>query len=352
MANVTRVHAFGLDRKDFEESCRVAGVSPIHAGPFMRFIYKGTHPQRIPPSLKSWADRSLDFSLPEIDRLEKSAYDSSVKFLLKFADGERVEAVLMPESNRVTICLSTQVGCAQACSFCHTGRLGLTRNMTAGEIVAQLQLAQQWIDQNPLWLQNLRLPPKTRVSNIVFMGMGEPLDNVESVIKAIRIVTDQYTFELAAKRVSVSTAGHLDGLRVLVNQLPKVSLALSLHNAFDQQRSKIMPINKRWPLREVLDFLRGLDWKGRCVMIQYTLIANVNDSSAHAQELMNCLKTLPVKINIIPLNPFLSSRLRGPDQEALYKFRDILHQGGYRVMVRYSKGQDIAAACGQLALVQ
>jgi 23S rRNA (adenine2503-C2)-methyltransferase len=325
----------------------------VHARTLFRRAYKGL-------SETPWAEPSLPRTLaaelaetyeaegPRLVEAERSGYDRSVKFLVELKDGLKVETVLMPEKQRITLCLSSQVGCAQGCVFCHTGRMGLVRNLTAGEIVGQVVAANRWILANPEWLAETRLPATQRISNLVFMGMGEPLDNVDGVIEALHILTDPLGLALGLARISVSTAGHLDGLEALFAAIPKVRVALSVHCTDDSKRSRIMPINRRWPLAQVIERLKTLTRDGAPVMLQYTMIDGVNDSLEEAHRLAALADGLNAKVNLIPLNNVSASRLRAPTPEKIQAFRDVLHQAGLRVMVRYSKGQDIAAACGQL----
>ena len=353
MQNVNRSF-FGLTRAEVEEDCRAAGVSPMHALDLFRSAYKeyNVSPWLRPGLPKLYRERCLrQFQGPgvEIATQQMSQYDGSVKFAIKLGDGKLIEAVLMPESKRVTLCISSQVGCAQACIFCHTGRMGLVRNLEASEIIGQVWLVNRWILENPEWLKASRLPNSQKITNLVFMGMGEPLDNPDEVAKAISVFTDAYGMNIAKRRISVSTAGHIDGLNRLLESHPDVRLAVSVHSAFDGERSKIMPINRRWPISELFAKLRSVEsFQENGVLLQYTLIAGVNDSTDHAEKLIELTKGMNVKVNIIPLNPVGPSRLKGPDADRLAAFRDQIFNSGLRVMVRYSKGQDIAAACGQL----
>lgn len=345
---------FGLTRAEIERDCLSVGVSSVHATDLFRSAYKdlSSEPWSRPGLPKHYQERcSNQFQSigEQIATQQLSQYDGSVKFLIKLQDQKLIESVLMPESKRVTLCISSQVGCAQGCIFCHTGRMGLLRNLDASEIVAQVWLVNRWIRENPQWLESNRLPSKQKITNIVFMGMGEPLDNPDHVAKAITVLTDPYGMNLAKRRISVSTAGHLEGLDRLIELHPDVRLAVSVHSPIDAERSKIMPINKRWSLSRLFERLRSVESFSRNgILLQYTLIEGVNDSQFHAEKLVEMVKGMNVKINIIPLNPVRPSRLKGPDAERLAAFRDYLFQAGLRVMVRYSKGQDIAAACGQL----
>jgi 23S rRNA (adenine2503-C2)-methyltransferase len=345
-------------RGDLIALCHRLEISEIHSQDLFRERYKNRSPmpwQRtgLPQRLKDFLAQTCDASSQPVnlDSGRESAYDRSVKFKTGLADGTFVETVLMPEKKRLTLCISTQVGCAQGCVFCHTGRMGLKRNLTTAEIIGQVVGVGDWIRNHPLWLKELGLPPEQGVSNIVFMGMGEPLDNVDNLAKAVEILTDPYGLALGMRHISISTAGHLDGLKVLLARLTGVRLALSVHSTDPRKRAKIMPIEKRWPLEEVVDFLvQVLPQRGGTVMLQYTLIDGVNDSHEEALALSSMAKRLEAKVNIIPLNPIAVNRLKSPTAQGLQKFRDVLHHEGVRVMVRYSKGQDIAAACGQLVI--
>lgn len=345
----------GLSRRRLEELCHDLRLPKVHAATLYRQLFKrGSQvpwlaaelPQKLIQHLQQDA---FAISPPLIAQSQESAYDGSVKFVFQFSDGQQIESVLMPEKKRLTACLSTQVGCRQACVFCHTGRMGLKRNLTAAEIVGQVFALEQWLRQNPTWLTRQALPKQQRVSNIVFMGMGEPLDNVDQVINAIEVMNDPLGFNLPLRKISVSTAGHLDGLVEITKQLPQVRLALSLHAPNDVERSKLLPINRRWPLGLLMEFFRSrAPHIKHHLLVQYTVIKGVNDSSRHAAEIGELLRGIPAKINLIPLNPVGPSRLQSPDAEALQAFRGHLQEQGFRVLVRYSKGQDIAAACGQL----
>ena len=351
----------GMSRQDFEWVCSSLGAPLVHARPLMRSLFKEfcSEPWLTPgiPKVLARHVEAVSSRTEEVCRpteVHVSHYDLSVKFLMTLADGRQVETVLMPESRRITLCVSSQVGCAQACTFCHTGRMGLLRQLTAAEIVGQWWTAMRWMADHEDWREKVARATQLDVrslaiSNVVFMGMGEPLDNVPSVTKAIEVLTDPWGPALALRRISVSTAGHLEGLEDLLARIPDARIALSVHSPDDRERSKIMPVNRRWPLSKVLDRLRELHQeKEHAVMLQYTLIRGVNDSVDHAKRLAELTQGLKVKVNLIPLNAVGPSRFQGPSPEQLEAFRDVLHQAGLRVMVRYSKGQDIAAGCGQL----
>ncbi len=358
---------YSQTRDQLASLCGALGVPSVHALDLYREAYKGLNHQPwsrlgLPKVLKAYCQENF-LETPKV-RLSTgilSGYDGSVKFraflpsILETAQDSQkelvVETVLMPEKKRITLCVSTQVGCAQGCVFCHTGRMGLIRNLLAAEIVGQILAAKQWIRDHPEWLQQVGLKSDQTISNIVFMGMGEPLDNVDELITSIDIMTDPYGLALGLRHLSVSTAGHLDGLKILLSRVKGVRLALSVHSPDEVKRGKIMPIQKRWPLTDVVNYLEEeLPSNGGSVMLQYTLIAGVNDSLQEAQDLVLIAKRLQAKVNIIPLNTVAVNRLKSPTQIQVQTFRDVLHKEGVRVMVRYSKGQDIAAACGQLVV--
>lgn len=349
---------WGLTLSEAEDLCMKSSASIVHARDLFRGAYKeGMIAPWMRPGIPKNLSRQFEqeFQPTSLNLISEhqSRYDGSVKFVVALFDGAMVEMVLMPESKRVTLCVSSQVGCAQACIFCHTGRMGLSRNLDAAEIVGQVWTANEWIKKNPEWLRLNKLPDIQRITNIVFMGMGEPLDNVDAVAKAITILTDPFGMNMAKRKISVSTAGHLEGLERMIQIHPDVRLAISVHSAFDSERSKIMPINKRWPLSQVIEALKNLPTqKENGLLLQYTLISGVNDSTEHAQALVKLVDGMNVKVNIIPLNPVGPSRLKSPDIERLEAFRDEIYRAGLRVMVRYSKGQDIGGACGQLVVSQ
>lgn len=268
-----------------------------------------------------------------------------MKFLMQLADGKLVESVLIPERLRLTLCVSTQVGCAQGCRFCQTGRMGLARNLTTSEIVGQLIAVEQWCKSNG------DLAPffKGKVTNIVYMGMGEPLDNLDHVIESTRIFCDPKAFFLSHNKVTVSTVGLLPQLNQILEQTP-VCVALSLHSPFDEERSKLMPVNLRHPISDVIAVLREQLKQGlrQSFMIQYTMLRGVNDSSKHAQALIGLLKDMNVKINLIPLNEHVGTSYRRPDLKYIYEFQQMLKEAGMVATIRLSKGRDIQAACGQL----
>ena len=258
--------------------------------------------------------------------------DLSEKFLFELADGERIETVLMWEGKRVTVCLSTQVGCPLGCTFCATGQMGFKRNLTAGEIVDQIVALGEH-----------------RITHAVLMGMGEPLLNFDDTLRAIRIMNDEMGLSFSAKRITISTAGIPSVIRKLAEQRLKLKLAISLNAATDAKRNQIMPINKKHPLRELLAAVKHFTKNAkRSVTFEYVLMNGVNDSEKDALALSKLVQGVPCKINLIPYNPVQDLPYRRPSEETTLAFRDYLYPRCPAVTLRISKGEDIFAACGQL----
>lgn len=279
-----------------------------------------------------WTTRAL-----EVTSVERSA-DGTIKAALAAHDGAVVEAVLIPEEDRTTLCVSTQVGCPLACSFCATGTLGLTRNLSAAEIVDQVcRMAEL-------------LPAGRRISNVVYMGMGEPLLNLAAVVESVRTLIHPRGFAFAPRRVTVSTAGVVPRIPDLLARVP-VNLAVSLHAATDAVRDELVPLNRRFPLGVLLETLRGLPGlsRRRPVFFEYTLLAGVNDDVEDARRLVRLLRGIPSKVNVIPMNPHPGAPYAAPGPEAVDRFLGALARGGLTTTLRRSRGADIDAACGQLA---
>jgi 23S rRNA (adenine2503-C2)-methyltransferase len=344
----------GISRSELEEYLVSNRFARVHAKALYRSAFRELdlipwQKDGLPSLFRTKFATDFEINPPRIKSEVASLYDHSIKFVMQAPDGLEFETVLMPEKNRITLCVSSQIGCRQACSFCHTGKMGLKRNLTSGEIVGQLYRANQWLKEHPDWFISTGLHSKQRVSNIVFMGMGEPLDNVDEVVRSVEIMTDPYGFGLARRKMTISTAGHLDGLDKLLQKLPTIGLAVSLHAVEDRLRSQLMPINRRWSISDLLASMDRYSQKsGRSVLVQYTVIDGINDSLEHGQRLVELLRSRKVKVNLIPFNYVAPTRFHQPDPERLRRLKDYLHEQGIRVMVRYSKGQDIAAACGQL----
>ena len=279
------------------------------------------------------------------------------KYLLKLADGEDIETVLMRFTGRVTACLSSQVGCAMGCVFCATGQMGYTRNLTAAEIVAQtvhIARALRRLSPNSKLPARDVSPPQPRLRNIVLMGMGEPLQNYEAVMRAVDILRDSNGLAIAGGRITLSTVGVVPGIRRLAQEKRPVHLAVSLHAATQAERAALVPAAKRWPLAELMAACREYsDATGRRIFYEWTLIEGKNDSPAHARTVGELLGNLPAQVNLIPLNPTNGYAGAPTATEAARVFQHILSsEFKIRSTVRQRRGIDIAAGCGQLAVAE
>lgn len=282
--------------------------------------------------------KHFDFFLPQISSVMESE-DGTVKFLLKLKDGPEIETVLIPFHKRFTVCLSTQVGCGMNCSFCYTGTQGLKRNLSSDEIVGQYIVARNWLFTKQL----SSLSP-----SIVFMGQGEPLHNVDEVIQAIKILNDPLLLGIGHRQMTLSTVGYLPGLK-RIKEFPKINFALSLHSPFDNERTKLIPVNGRFPLNQVLEELDTVELLPRqFITYEYLLIKNFNMSDGHVEELHKILSTRKAILNLIPFNPYPGSQWERPAADEVEIFKEKLVAKKLRVMVRTTKGLDILAACGQL----
>lgn len=291
----------------------------------------------LPAELRSVLAADFELSSLEVVMTQRST-DGTAKLLLRAMDGAQIEAVLIPEERRQTLCISTQVGCPLTCSFCATGALGFTRNLRASEIVDQVLLARK------------QLAPDEILSNLVFMGMGEPLLNLPAVSEAIRLFTDPKGFGMAPRRITVSTVGVLPQIAPLLEVAP-IHLAVSLHATTDEVRDVLVPLNKRYPIAALLETLREEPRinRRRPVFFEYTLMEGVNDSVEDARRLPKLIEGIASKVNVIPMNPHPDAPYKPPPPEVVDRFTATLHEAGIRVTLRRDRGRDIDAACGQLA---
>ncbi len=285
--------------------------------------------------------RMSSFDEPLIERSE----DGCVKFGFRLDDGKLIESVLIPEPDRNTLCVSSQVGCAMKCSFCLTATMGFSRNLLPSEIVNQVCAVGDYLRDQP---QSKLIGPD-RVTNLVFMGMGEPLNNLENLIKSISILTEQRGLDMTNRRITVSTCGIADKMLEL-GEKTDVNLAISLHAVDDSTRNSLMPVNKRFSLQELLQACRDYPMARRKrIMFEYILLKGINDSDDDARALGRILRDIPCKINLLPYNESPGLPYESPSRNRVYAFQKIIRDCGYSVFIRTSRGEDISAACGQLA---
>jgi 23S rRNA (adenine2503-C2)-methyltransferase len=267
----------------------------------------------------------------------ETSRDGTRKFLWDLEDGERIESVLIPERGHYTLCISSQVGCAQQCRFCHTGRIGLRRNLNAAEIVNQVRTVKGHLAGDPIPL-----------TNVVLMGMGEPLANFKNTLRALQILLDPIGLQMSYRHVTLSTAGLIPEMKILGEHSP-VGLAVSLNAADDATRSLLMPVNRRYPLRDLIEACRSYPLAARQrITFEYILLEGINDSLRSAKDLADLLQGVKAKINLIPFNPHERSEFQPPTEQRLLAFQEALIRRHYTVIIRRSKGSDISAACGQL----
>ena len=290
----------------------------------------------LPKELRQKLTEQAGVALPEVERRTPSQ-DGSEKLVLRLGDGARIQVVLMPDEDRLTLCVSTQVGCGFGCAFCFTGTMGVERNLTAGEIVGQVMAARAG------------LPEGTRLTHIVYMGMGEPLANYAATVKSLRLLTDPKAFGFSPRRITVSTVGLVSGIERLAKENLKVNLAISLHATNNEIRDRIMPVNKGFAIEELLEACRRFPVAFRQrITFEYVLLEGVNDSPEDSRRLVRLLKGIRAKINLIPFNDWEGSGFQRPALHRIMGFQELLLEHGIRATVRWSKGEDIGAACGQL----
>jgi 23S rRNA (adenine2503-C2)-methyltransferase len=291
----------------------------------------------VPQALRDRLPEELLLGSLTVDEAQ-TARDGTRKLRLLVADGRAIETVLIPDGDKLTQCISSQIGCALDCSFCATATLGFGRNLTAAEIVEQVIVARRL------------LPPGGRVTNLVYMGMGEPLHNYANVVRSIRILTDARGIDFSPRRITVSTAGLVSGIEKLGREEVRPNLAVSLNATTDEVRDLVMPINKKWNIAALLDAIRAFPLeRRRRVTFEYVLLAGVNDSPADAARLTRLLQGMPCKVNLIPWNPHPLAPYRRPSPEAIEMFQNEVKRLGLPAYLRTPRGDDIDAACGQLA---
>lgn len=339
-----RVNLLGLDEAGLQSLLAELGEKPFRSKQLRQWLH-----QRQVFDLDAMTDLAKGFratlktiseqTLPQAI-FDRESSDGTRKWLLALESGQAVETVYIPERDRGTLCVSSQVGCALDCGFCSTGKQGFNRNLTAAEIIGQLHYATQALEAEGRG---------RRVTNVVLMGMGEPLANFRNVVPATNLMVDPYAWGLSRRRVTLSTVGLVPALYRLAEQ-SHISLAVSLHAPNDPLRDEIVPINRKYPLRELIPACEHYvdNTPHRCIYWEYVMLDGVNDSQKNARELISLLRGVPSKINLIPFNPFPGSAYRCSPRDRILRFAETLQQAGFITTIRRTRGQDIDGACGQL----
>jgi len=340
------VNLLGLDQEALRGFCAELGEKPYRARQLLRWIHHAgvddfSAMTDMSRPLRERLAKSAAIAAPRVLR-DTTAADGTRKWLLDVGTGNAIETVFIPESSRGTLCISSQAGCALACTFCSTGHQGFNRNLTVEEIIGQLWWANRCLGRG--------VTEERPISNVVMMGMGEPLANFDHVVAAMRLMLDDSAYGLSRRRVTLSTAGLVPGIDRLGEACP-VALAVSLHAPNDALRDELVPINRKYPIRELLAAcVRYLSRAPRdFVTFEYVMLSGVNDSVGQARELAALVSDVPCKLNLIPFNPFPGVGYQRSSPDAIARFRDVLMQAGFVATVRKTRGDDIAAACGQLA---
>jgi 23S rRNA (adenine2503-C2)-methyltransferase len=341
MQTHSRANVADLELAELELALEALGQPRFHARQIFRWIYK-----RGVSDFALMSDLGLELrarlaaafvvDTPEVVRSERSE-DGTAKFLLRLSDGRQIESVFIPDTPAMTFCVSTQVGCAMKCGFCLTGRMGIDRNLTPGEIAGQVRVLAR-----ELGMRESRF-------NVVLMGMGEPLHNYDATMKALRILADEHGFAMSGRRITLSTVGVLPALERLATEPFMPNLAISLHATTEEQRDRLVPINRKYGLKELLDACRRFPLKRReRITFEYVMLRDVNDTPDDARRLVRLLNGIRGKVNLLPLNEAAGIPFERPSDDRVNRFARILSDHGLSVSVRKSRGRDIRAACGQL----
>jgi len=339
-----KTNLFDLSREQLIVLLDGWGYSAFHAELVWEYLYRQkvktlNEMDDLRPALRQLLQERTTLRRPDLTVQQVSA-DGTRKFLLRLADGQRVETVLMPYRDRYTACVSTQAGCAMGCVFCATGQMGFERHLTAGEIVSQVVYAQE---------VGAALPTPAELRNVVFMGMGEPLHNYEATMTAVDILTDDKGLAIAPRHITLSTVGLAPAIRRMADENAPVNLAVSLHGTTDEGRNALVPIGRRWSLEELIDACRYyVQRRGRRIFFEWTLIAGENDMPAEARALGKLLQGLDAHVNLIPLNPTADYAGAPSSRETVRRFQEILREYELPSTVRQRRGIDIDAGCGQL----
>jgi 23S rRNA (adenine2503-C2)-methyltransferase len=341
-----KVNLLGLDKKSMQDFFISIGEKPYRADQVLKWIhFNGVQDwnamTNLSKNLRQMLSQTAEIILPQILH-EKAATDGTYKWLLKLSDGNCIETVFIPEKTRGTLCISSQVGCILNCDFCSTGKQGFNRNLSTAEIISQLWIAVRNLSKNNGVHDHA-------VTNVVMMGMGEPLLNFDNVIPALNLMLDDFAYGLSKRRVTVSTAGVVPAMYQL-REISDVALAVSLHAPNDELRNHLVPLNKKYPLKELMTVCKDYfkDDNRRSITMEYVMLAGVNDSPDHARQLIKILNGVRAKVNLIPFNPFPHTNYQRSDMETILHFRDILMKAGLNTTIRRTRGDDIDAACGQL----
>jgi 23S rRNA (adenine2503-C2)-methyltransferase len=341
-----KINLLGLDLKAMTDFFISIGEKPFRAQQVLKWIhFQGVTDfeamSNISKALRIKLAETAEIKLPDV-LLEKAASDGTHKFILKMFDGNCIETVFIPEKTRGTLCVSSQVGCILNCDFCSTGKQGFSRNLTTAEIIAQVFIAVRTLS-----LENGA--HDHAITNVVMMGMGEPLLNIENVLPALNIMLDDFAYGLSKRRVTVSTAGVVPKMHEL-RDASDVALAVSLHAPNDELRNVLVPLNKKYPLADLMAVCRDYfkDDNRRSITMEYVMLDGVNDTPMHARQLVRLLNGVRAKMNLIPFNPFPHTDYKRSTDQSIAVFRDILMKAGLNTTVRRTRGDDIDAACGQL----
>ncbi|GGI76191.1 23S rRNA (adenine(2503)-C(2))-methyltransferase RlmN [Legionella impletisoli] len=345
MSNLINLLNFNYSQmRQFMDDC---GEKPYRAQQLMQWIHQVglsdfSHMSNLSKSLREKLSLKAEIRLPELVSCQKS-HDGTHKWLLKLDCGNCIETVYIPEETRGTLCVSSQVGCALNCSFCSTAKQGFNRNLTTAEIIGQVWFAVRELSSQ----QGMH---DKKVTNVVMMGMGEPLLNFDNVVAAMDIMMDDFAYGLSKRRVTLSTSGVIPEMERL-REVSPVSLAVSLHAPTDELRNILVPINKKYPLKQLMDICRHYfkHEPKRKVTFEYVMLKGVNDQPEHADQLIKLLSNVPAKVNLIPFNPFPMTQYERSSKKTIDSFRDRLMAKGINTITRKTRGDDIDAACGQLA---
>ncbi|MBS0290697.1 MAG: 23S rRNA (adenine(2503)-C(2))-methyltransferase RlmN [Proteobacteria bacterium] len=346
---VSKTNLLGLDQKALTQTLMDLGEKPFRAQQLIKWIHSQmcddfAQMTNLSKTLREKLAAQCVIEAPQVIS-EHLAKDGTRKWLFKVEGGSAIETVYIPEPERATLCISSQVGCTLNCRFCHTAQQGFQRNLTAAEIIGQL-----WVVVKTLKKEGIFKAIDRPVTNVVMMGMGEPLLNFDNVVMALNLMLDDLAYGLSKRRVTLSTSGVVPGIDRLA-QACDVALAVSLHAPNDTLRSELVPLNKKYPIAQLLAACKrylGED-KRRRITMEYVMLKGVNDKPEHAYELIKLLKEVPSKVNLIPFNPFIGTKYERSDEKTIQRFQDILMTGGLVTLKRKTRGDEIDAACGQLA---